>query len=481
MATRKTQSRVEQDHLGEMTIPAGAFWGVSTARCLEYFGASGQRVHPKLFEAMVHVKKACATTNGELGIIDESLSTAIVTACNEILQGELGDQSAVDSLCGGSGIALNINASEVVANRAGEILGGQPGIHDRIHPERHVNLSQAPGDAYITASRIAILLYLSQFKTCLLDLERLLRRKSLEFERIVKPGRTYLRDSVPVTLGQEFNAYGSAVEKSLRRIQESAEGLKEINLGGTFVGTGYNATTDFQRRIVDILSSSTGLELKAADDYFRLGSSMGDFVEFSSSLKELAVDLIKVANDLRLLSSGPATGFAEIVLPEVLTAPSDLLPDLMSEAPIPPLTEDLAMICFQVLGNDHVVTLAAQSGQLETNSMTPLISHNILSSMAILEKGILSFSTHCLARVTANSPRCREAFERSGALVAALSTELGYQKASEVVSRASASGQDVKDFLLETKLITESELDRLFHHRFMTTPGRMRASDDSIK
>ncbi|MBZ0189429.1 MAG: hypothetical protein K8F91_24500, partial [Candidatus Obscuribacterales bacterium] len=328
-----------------------------------------------------------------------------------------------------------------------------------------------------TAIRVGILLYLSEFKTSLLELERLLRRKSLEFERIVKAGRTYLRDSVPVTLGQEFNAYGSAVEKSLRRIQESSDSLKEINLGGTFVGTGYNTTMEFQEKIITNLSTSVGLDLKAADDYFRLSGSMGDFVEFSGSLKELAVDLIKVANDLRLLSSGPLTGYGEIILPEVLTGPSALLPEHMSEIPIPPLTEDLCMVCYQVLGNDHVVSLSAQSGQLEANSMTPIISNNILSSMSILDKGIREFSTHCLSRITADASRCKELFERSGAMVAALSGELGYQKALEVVKKAEAEKKDVKDFLLETKLISKASLEQLFHHRFLTTTVKIQVHD----
>lgn len=470
MAARKGQPRVEADEFGEVTIPAGSYWGIGTARSLEFFAPTGQKVHPALVDAIVRVKKAVAITNGDLQSIGRKESNAISQVCDEIISGQWREQFVADALNGGAGIALNINVNEVLANRAGEILGDEPDAISSVDPEKHVNFGQSLNDVYPTSMRIAILTSMGKLETTLLEMERLLRRKSLEFERIVKPGRTSLRDSVPVTLGQEFNCYGSAIERGLRRIKEAAANLEEVNLGGGHVGTGFNTNPQFGALAVLHLSRIAGINLRNTDDPFRLTQSMGDFVAFSSSLKELVVDLTKIANDLRLLSSGPAAGIGEIRLPELLKQPSTLLPGIMPQASIPPMTEQLSMICFQVLGNDHVVSLAAAAGQLESNAMTPVIIDNILRSMTMLETGLREFNRYCLNKITADAARCKDLHDSSGALIAALTSELGYQKAVDLVNQSISSGTDIKELLIDTKLMPRAALEKIFHYKYLTTP-----------
>lgn len=470
MVSRKGQPRVETDEFGEVTIPGGSYWGIGTARSMELFSSTGRGTHSALVEAMAQVKKAVAITNGELGLLPKQTASAITQVCDEILSGQWRDQIVVDAIHGGAGIGLTININELIANRASEILGDPPESPGSVNASRHVNLFQSLSDVYTTAMRVALLNSVRKLQTTILEMERLLRRKSLEFERIVKVGRTALRDDAPVTLGQEFNCYGSTIERGLRRIKDASMSLEEINLGGRSVGTGFNTGADFALTAVRNLSNVTNLNLRPAEDYFRVTQSMSDFVSLSSSLRELAVDLVKIAFDLRLMSSGPSAGFGEIKLPDLILQPSALWPDVMPASAIPPITETLAMICYQVIGNDQAVCLAAQAGQLENNSMMPLVIDNTLVSITMLQKTLSDFNHHCLIKITADAGRCKELLDKSGALIAALTTEVGYEKTLAIIDQAKAHGMDVRDYLQTAKIIPRPALDKIFHYKFLTTP-----------
>lgn len=414
MVNKKLDLRSEHDSLGEMQIPVGAYWGAQTARTKEHFAVSGLATHRKLIEALVLIKKAAAITNGELQSIETAASRAIAQTCDEIASGQWKDQFVADAFHWGAGESLNVNVNEVLANRGAEIVGGSVGTYDFLDPNTHVNFGHCNNDVYPSAMRIALLLSLKQLEPTLVDLERLLRRKSLEFNRVVKVGRTHLQDCSPVTLGQEFNAYGSSVERSVRRIKESSQNLLELNLGSAETGTGYGADPNLSKKMLERLSLTTGLRLRQAEDLFRVSQSMSDFLDFSSSLRGLAVDLIKICNDLKLLASGPGGGFAEITLPVVQAQPTALRPGHWPNKNLPHLPECLLMACYQVLGNDYTTTLATQSGQLEANSMTPLIIHNLLQSLDLLRNAIHPFNQKCLAGVTANTNRCNELLDKSG-------------------------------------------------------------------
>lgn len=470
MVSRKGQPRTETDELGDVTIPAGCYWGIGTSRALEIFSATGRQSHPSLIDAVVQVKKACAQTNGELGLLPRQIASAITQVCDEILSGQWREQIIVDAIHGGAGVGLLINISEVIANRASEILGDPLESPTSVNVTQHVNLSQSTNDVYTTAMRIAMLTSTKKLQTTVLEMERLLRRKSLEFERVVKVGRTALRDDAPITLGQEFNCFGSTIEHGLRRIKDASHHLEEIGLGGRSTGTGFNTAPEFHNIVVRHLSQLTGFSLRAADDYFRLCQSMSDFVAVSSSLKELATDLAKIAADLRLMGSGPGAGFGEIKLPDLIMQPSSVWPNVLPKTGIPPLTESLLMVCYQVIGNDHAVCLAAQAGQLESNTLTPIIIDNVLNSMSTLQRVLEHFNHHCLIKITADTFKCRQTFDKSAGLIAALTTEVGYQKAVEIADAAKAQNIDIREYLQSSTAVAKSTLDKIFHYKYLTTP-----------
>ncbi len=471
MVNRRPDIRIEADQLGEVQVPLNSYWGAKTARAREHLAVSGQKVHPRLLEALVTVKKSAAYANLEAGRLQPQVARAIMQVCDEILSGQWRDQFVVDALQAGAGASLNANTNEVIANRGAQILGGALGKYDLIDPLRDVDKGQSTSDVYPTAMRIAILMTLRETEPALLDTERLLRRKALEFERVLKPGRLSLQDSVPITLGQEFNAYGSTIERAVRRVREASSNLLEVNIGATYVGTGFGVDAEYSNRMVEKLSQLTGLKLKIADDMFRATQSVTDFLDFSASLRGLACDLIKIANDLRLMSSGPNAGFAEIFLPPFAVEPSSLLPGQLPDLTTPALPECLLMACYQITGYDHAIAFAAQAGQFEANPMTPLICVNLLNSLDMLKNIMLPFNQKCLSGITANTKKCSTSAEASGAVLAALSSQIGVAKARAVLDESKSSGQDLKQVLSDKSLLTRESSDRVLGYKLLTTPG----------
>lgn len=468
MVTKRADVRVEKDELGEVFLPAKAYYGAATHRLKEVLPVSGLKAHPRLIDALLLVKKACAAANLDCKRLETQVARSIMQAADEAIAGQWRDQFVLEIFSSGAGTALNINVNEVLANRAQEILGGALGTYDLVHPTRHVDLAQSPNDIFPTAMRIAVLLEAKEFERILLDLERLLRRKSLEFERVIKMGRSHLQDALPITLGQEFNAFGSSIERCLKRIKEAEVGLTELNIGATHVGTGLGADSQYIHVAVERLSQYTGIRLRQSDDFFRISQSMSDFVEISSALKELAIELTKIGNDLRLLSSGPRTGFSEITAPELIVERSLIRPNTLPNRRVPTLVECINMASSQVFGNDIVVGLAAQSGQFESNVMTPLIIHNILQSLDLLRGTIEPFNSKYLRAITANHSSCNLQMEEAGVVLAVVSKRLGDKRAQELAKEAEQADLTLKELVTQRALINKEELDRMLSYKELT-------------
>jgi len=447
------QPRIERDSLGERELPADVYYGIQTARAIENFPISGWKPYPSLVTATIQIKKAAARTNAALGALDSRIATAIETAADEILAGKLRDQFVVDPFQAGAGTSHNMNANEVLANRAIELLGGEKGDYSLVHPNDHVNMSQSTNDVVPTAMRLSALGEVDNLVITLDQLAAALQTKSREFDRIVKSGRTHLQDAVPLRLGQEFGGYATAIRKNADRIARSAEELKEIGLGGTAVGTGLNAVPGYRRRVVEELSRISNQQLRATGDYFEAMQSMSPFVGLSSALRTAATDVLRITNDLRLLSSGPNTGLAEVSLPAVQPG-SSIMPGKVN----PVMPEMTAMVCFQVMGNDLVVASAAQAGQLELNVMMPVIAFNLLMSLSILTNALRVFRERCIEGIEANKERGGWYVEHSVALVTALNPRIGYARAAEIAKRAMSKGKTIRETIAEEGLLTPQEL-----------------------
>jgi aspartate ammonia-lyase len=449
--------------MGKRELPSEVYYGIQTARAIENFPISGWKPYPSLVTATVQIKKAAARVNASLGALDSRIAQAIETAADEVLAGELRDQFVVDPFQAGAGTSHNMNANEVLANRAIELLGGNKGDYSIVHPNDHVNMGQSTNDVFPTAMRLAGLEIADKLIITLDLLADSLRTKSKEFDHIVKSGRTHLQDAVPIRLGQEFGAYATAIHKNANRIAHAADELKEIGLGGTAAGTGLNAVPGYRKRIVEELSSVTNQRLRATEDYFEAMQSMSPFVGLSGALRTLATDVIRIANDLRLLSSGPNTGLAEIGLPAVQPG-SSIMPGKVN----PVIAEMTDMVCFQVMGNDLVVATAAQAGQLELNVMMPVIAFNLLMSLSILSSALTVLRERCVEGITANEDRCRWYVEHSVSLVTALNPRIGYARAAEIAKRAIAAGKTIRETLEEEGLLTPEETAKVMDTRAMT-------------
>jgi aspartate ammonia-lyase len=460
------RTRTESDSLGERQIPIDAYYGVQTHRAIENFPVSGLKPKPSYVEATIHIKKAAAKVNKSLGLLDAKIANAIVRAADEILGGKLRDWFVVDVYQAGAGTSHNMNANEVIANRAIEILGGKKGNYSIVHPNDHVNMAQSTNDVIPTAIRIGALLEVKKLLPALEMLERALAQKAREFNRVLKSGRTHLQDAVPMRLGQEFGGYAANIRKHTRSIEVAAETSKELGIGGTAAGTGLNAQPKYRHLMVKELSSQLGLKFRMAEDYFEAMQSLRPMVELSGALRNLAQDLIRIANDLRLLSSGPKTGLAEINLPPVQPG-SSIMPGKVN----PVMAEMLDMVCFQVIGCDTTIVLAAQAGQLELNVMMPVVAWNLLHEIEILTNSVEVFRKSCVEGIEANEERCRAYAEASMSIVTVLNPHIGYAKAAEIAKEYLASGKTIRELLLEKGWLTSKQLDRILDLRRMTEPG----------
>lgn len=459
--------RLERDSLGEREVPAGAYYGIQTLRASENFRISGLRAPRAFIRATGMVKLAACRANSSLGMLEKKLAGAIAEAAKEVIEGRFDGEFIVDVLQAGAGTSHNMNANEVIANRAIEILGGRKGDYRLVHPNDHVNMGQSTNDTMPTALRIAALSSSDALVNALKGLEASLRAKSREFRNVIKSGRTHLQDAVPMTLGQEFGSWASAVKSATRRIERAREGLKRIGLGGTAVGTGINTHPEYRDAALRELSKASGIKgLRKAEDPFEALNSFTDFSSFSGALRDAALDLIRIANDLRLLSSGPMTGLAEIKLPPVQPG-SSIMPGKVN----PVMAEVVDMAGFQVIGADAAIAAATQAGQLELNVMLPVISHNLLHSIDILGNSAIAFSERCVRGIKADPKRCRRYFEASEGLATALNSLIGYERAAEVVKESMKSGKTIKETVIAKGILTAAEWHHLSDPRRITRPA----------
>jgi fumarate hydratase class II len=449
--------RVERDSLGEVRVPAEAYYGAQTQRALENFPISGLRLQPCFIRAQGVVKKAAALANMKLGLLDKRVGEAIARAAQEVIDGRFNEEFVVDVYQMGAGTSQNMNANEVIANRAIELLGGEKGDYSIVHPNDHVNMAQSTNDTIHVALNIAALLSVEEELLPVLEgLRRALGEKAGEFKKVVKIGRTHLQDAVPITLGQEFSGYEAALGKAEDKIRAAVEALKELNIGGTAVGTGLNAAPGFAELAVREINALTKKSFRLAGNYYEMGQNTLAALELSSGLRYLAVVLGKIASDLRLLSSGPRAGLGEIILPPVQPG-SSIMPGKVN----PSMAEMLNMVCHQVVGNDAAIASAAQGAQLELNVNMPVIAYNLLNSIEILANGVKAFTEKCVKGIKANAQRCRELAELSTALVTALSPRIGYDEAAKLAREAYARGKKIKDLVVEKGILSREEAEKL--------------------
>ncbi|MBZ0265761.1 aspartate ammonia-lyase [bacterium] len=469
------RTRSEHDLLGDREVPDEFYYGIQTLRALENFNISGVSLDhfPVMIEALAMVKMAAAKANHELGMLSKPITDAIEQACTEIINGKLHSQFVVDMIQGGAGTSTNMNANEVIANRALELLGYTKGEYKFCHPNNHVNLSQSTNDAYPTALKIALFNNNVTLIEVLEDLCEAFEAKAREFAHIIKMGRTQLQDAVPMTLGQTFDAYATTLREEIRRLEQNAELFLEVNLGGTAIGTGINAPPEYSDLAIKHLRGISGIQVRLAHDLVEATQDTGAFVMYSSAIKRLAVKLSKISNDLRLLSSGPRAGFNEINLPKMQPG-SSIMPGKVN----PVIPEVMNQICFKVIGNDLTVTLAAEAGQLELNVMEPVIVQSILESMEMMKNGMVTLIHRCIEGITANEEHCRHLVENSIGLVTALNPVLGYETSSIVAREALENNRSVYDLVLEKNLLTKEELDNLLSPDAMVRPRPLKRGND---
>jgi aspartate ammonia-lyase len=459
-------TRVEKDPLGEKQVPASALYGIQTLRAVENFPISGLRPLPIFVESVVWIKRSAALVHKATGRLEPEFADAIVRAADEVLAGQHRDHFVVDVYQAGAGTSHNMNCNEVLANRANELLGQPRGAYRPVHPNDHVNMAQSTNDVIPTAMRLATLATLPALLAALDGLAAGFLAKGQAFDHIIKSGRTHLQDATPIRLGQEFTAYGRTLQRHRAKLAEAAEWLKPMNIGGTAVGTGLNAEPVYPERMVEELRQVSGLDLRVADDRVQLMQSMGDVATMSGAVRACALDLNKIANDIRLLASGPRTGLAEILLPAVQPG-SSIMPGKVN----PSIAEMVNQVCYQVLGCDTTVALAAEAGQLELNVMMPVITHNIVFGMQVLAAAIRQFDTECVRGIEADEAQCAHWLERSPALVTALAPKIGYAESAKLAKEAVQSGLTVKELVSRKGILPPEELKTVLDLRAMTEIG----------
>lgn len=460
-------TRTEKDSLGLKEIPSDVYYGIQTARAIENFPISGLRAHASLIRAIAMVKEAAAEANRELGLVDAKAADAIIQAAQEIQNGQWHEHFLVDVFQAGAGVSFHMNTNEVIANRASELLGGQLGEYKHAHPNDHVNYGQSTNDVFPTAMRLATLLELERLHAALDALTAELNNKGEEFHDVLKSGRTHLMDAVPMRLGQEFTAYAGAILRAQRSLQEQGELLREIGLGGSAVGTGINTHPEYRLKAVANLSRISGEKLTPVDDMRYSMQSNLAMSSVSSALRNLALEVIRISNDLRLLGSGPNTGLMEINLP-ALQPGSSIMPGKIN----PVMAELAAMVSFQVIGYDTAVAFAVQAGQLELNVMMPTMAHSVLASITIMTNMLLQFSDFCIKGITANQKRCEFYAQSTVSLATALNPYIGYAKAAEIAKESVATGKTIIDIAREKHYLTDEQISEILDPARMTEPQR---------
>ena len=448
--------REEYDSIGARMIPADAYYGVQSLRGAENFRITGRMLHPEFIRAIAEIKKATAMANKEAGVLKPEIADAIVVACDDILNGKLIDSFITDAIQGGAGTSANMNANEVIANRAIEVLGGKKGDYRIVHPNDHVNCGQSTNDVIPSAGRIALIRLINNATESLVKLKAAFEGKAAEYAKVIKMGRTEMQDAVPISFGQVFGAFASALARDIRRFELAAEEMTVLNLGGTAVGTGINAHPDYSKKVVPTLCGITGLELHQADDLVDATQNLDSFVFVSGIVKSCAVTLSKISNDIRLMSSGPRTGFGEINIPAKQNG-SSIMPGKVN----PVMPEVMSQIAYNIIGNDTTITLSAESGQLELNACEPVLFYRLFESLDTLRNGVEVFRTECVEGITVNVTKCRDDLERSITLVTALCPHIGYTQAARIAKRALAEGRNIRHVLIEERVMSAEKIDEI--------------------
>ena len=463
---KKTDYRVEKDSIGVKDIPEEVYYGVQTLRAAENFHITGLNMHPEIINSLAYIKKASAITNCEVGILEKKKAQAIVQACDEIIEGKFHDDFIVDPIQGGAGTSLNMNANEVIANRAIEILGGKKGDYTIVNPNDDVNCGQSTNDVIPTAGKMTSLHLLQNLKKQLLRLYDALNEKAKEFDHVIKMGRTQMQDAVPIRLGQEFKAYSVAIMRDIHRMDKAMDEMRTLNMGGTAIGTGINADENYLRRIVPNLSEISGMEFIQAFDLIDATQNLDSFVAVSGAVKACAVTLSKMSNDLRLMSSGPRAGFGEINLPAKQNG-SSIMPGKVN----PVIPEVVNQVAFNIIGNDMTITMAAEAGQLDLNAFEPIIFYCMFQSIDTLGYAVETLVDNCIVGITANEERCRQLVENSVGIITAICPHVGYEKTADIAKKAINSNESVRSLILKENIMNEEELSRILDPIHMTEPG----------
>lgn len=460
------ETRLERDFLGEKEVPVDAYYGIQTLRAVENFPITGYHIHEELINGMAIVKKSAALANMEVQSLSKEIGEAIVQAADELLAGQFHDQVIVDPIQGGAGTSVNMNVNEVIANRAIEILGHPKGDYTYCSPNTHVNMSQSTNDAFPTAIHIAVLRLMEKLIKTTETMRDVFHQKADEFSDVIKMGRTHLQDAVPIRLGQEFEAYSRVLTRDIKRIKQSRQHLYDLNMGATAVGTGLNADPDYIASVVKHLAEISGLPLVGADHLVDATQNTDAYTEVSAALKVCMMNMSKIANDLRLMASGPRAGLAEIYLPARQPG-SSIMPGKVN----PVMAELINQVAFQVIGNDHTICLASEAGQMELNVMEPVLVFNLLQSISIMDNAFGTFTENCLKGITANDERLRNYVEQSVGIITAVNPHIGYERAAQIAAEAIASGEPVRDLCIRHGVLTEDELNLILDPFEMTDPG----------
>ena len=460
-------SRMEHDSIGALNVPVEAYYGVQSMRAATNFQITHRPLHPVLIDSIVMVKKAAAITNEKSGKLNQQIAQAIIKACDEILDGNLRDQFIVDAIQGGAGTSANMNTNEVIANRAIEILGGTKGDYSIVHPNDHVNMSQSTNDVIPTAGKITVLKLLPQTIKELEELEKAMEEKEAEFDDILKMGRTQLQDAVPMRLGQSFGAFAHVLKRDIKRLKNVMDEMKVLNIGATAIGTAINVDPYYLANISYELSKVAGISLKQADDLIDATQNLDGFVSVSGVLKTCAVDISKISNDLRLMSSGPRTGLSEINLPARQNG-SSIMPGKIN----PVIPEVVSQVAYLIIGHDYTITMAAEAGQLELNAFEPVLFHHLFESIDTLKEAAATLTKHCITGITANKGQCEEYIEKSVGISTALCPYIGYAKSAEIAKKSLKTGVPVKELVLEEGFLQEEELKEILKPEKMTQPMR---------